>query len=286
MKYKVGDRVKIQGVIDHRNEYNGKEVTIKTVNPNGTTGFYAGKTHYGVGEHYIFYENELTPVNNRKIVITTDGAETLAQLYEGNKVIKTATAKCNPIDTFDFKVGAELAFERLMIAEEKKPNKKNIKFNDGDYARITANTSGHNFAISTIVKLEKHTRDYKAFADGCYWWVVDDDLSPVERLLFGNAHYGYIGEKTNYKDVIGRPLCVGDVVEHFADADHSYGDTVIVKAKLSYMENKEKVFVMGIESQCNDKNGTTGDWKIIKKRSFEEVADNEAVNGIRYVKSI
>ena len=60
--------------------------------------------------------SEFEPISNtnQKIVITTDGKETLARLYEDNKVVKKATAKCSPEDTFDFKKGADLAYERLM----------------------------------------------------------------------------------------------------------------------------------------------------------------------------
>lgn len=68
---------------------------------------------------------EIVKRTDKKIVITTDGAETLARLFDGNKVIKTATAKCSPADTFDFATGAEIAFNRLMgvkaVKEEKKP---------------------------------------------------------------------------------------------------------------------------------------------------------------------
>lgn len=227
MKYKVGDKVKIHGVTDHRRAYNGRVVTIKGINPNGETQNKNGIPHYGVGEVYIFYENELSLANAPKIVITTDGMETLARLYEGNNVIKTATARCAPDDTFDFATGAKLAFERLMAEEKFTPH-----------------------------------------------------------LVCDNKNYGIIGEPTNYKDAIGRPLCVGDVVEHFDGNCESYGDTVIVNAKLPWQNNKEKVFVMGIEGECNDKNGTTGDWNIIKKRSFEEVANGEEVYDIKYVKEI
>jgi hypothetical protein len=54
-----------------------------------------------------------------KIVITAEGAETLARLYDGSKVVKSATAKCSPDDKFSFKTGAKLAFERL--TKEDKP---------------------------------------------------------------------------------------------------------------------------------------------------------------------
>ena len=58
-----------------------------------------------------------------KIVITTDGVETLARLYDGKKVVKTATAKCSPADKFSFETGAKIAFERLFGGEEKEKPK-------------------------------------------------------------------------------------------------------------------------------------------------------------------
>ena len=56
----------------------------------------------------------------QKLIVTVNGAETLARLYEGNKVIKSATAKCSPDDTFDFEKGAKLAVERLFTTTEQK----------------------------------------------------------------------------------------------------------------------------------------------------------------------
>lgn len=130
MKYKVGDKVRVVNVTDHRKHYNGKEFTIKIVCPNGHALLSTKETHYGVGEPWIFWENELEPVfvNNKKIVITSDGVETLARLYENGKVVKKATAKCSPEDEFDFNVGAKLAFERLTApAAEKKEEYYNGK---------------------------------------------------------------------------------------------------------------------------------------------------------------
>lgn len=56
-----------------------------------------------------------------KIVITHDGKTTLARLYDGKKLVKTAEAKCDPRDEFAFKEGAKIAFERLTGEEEKSP---------------------------------------------------------------------------------------------------------------------------------------------------------------------
>lgn len=57
---------------------------------------------------------DLIPKSTQKLIVTVNGAETLARLYEGNKVIKSATAKCSPDDTFDFEKGAKLAVDRLL----------------------------------------------------------------------------------------------------------------------------------------------------------------------------
>lgn len=47
------------------------------------------------------------------IVITSDGVTTTATRRIGKAIDATATAKCNPGDTFDFEEGARIAFERL-----------------------------------------------------------------------------------------------------------------------------------------------------------------------------
>lgn len=71
---------------------------------------------------------------NQKIVITTDGKITTAKLYENGKVVNTAEAKCYPKDTFDFKVGAKLAVERLSTVDKWKVVKRPVKV--GDYIRL------------------------------------------------------------------------------------------------------------------------------------------------------
>ncbi len=127
MKYKVGDKVRIiekwvdgccQNNEGRMDKWLGKVMTIKQVE----RGHYfmvedqKDRGYYG----WAWNDNCIAGLaNNHKIVITSDGKETLAHLYEGNKVIKSATAKCSPDDTFDFNFGATLAFERLMNEEEK-----------------------------------------------------------------------------------------------------------------------------------------------------------------------
>lgn len=62
------------------------------------------------------------------IVIDCDGKTTTARMIINGKEIKSATARCNPADKFNFKVGAEVAFNRLFSREP--------KANDSDKFRI------------------------------------------------------------------------------------------------------------------------------------------------------
>lgn len=58
-------------------------------------------------------------IKTGKIVITSDGRVTKAQLFDGKKYIKETIATCSPSDEFDFMTGAQVAFERLMNTETK-----------------------------------------------------------------------------------------------------------------------------------------------------------------------
>jgi hypothetical protein len=53
-------------------------------------------------------------------------------------------------------------------------------FKTGDYARIVANVSDHEFDKGTIVKLERDDSGYRAYANGDFWWVEDRDLEKLE----------------------------------------------------------------------------------------------------------
>lgn len=147
-KFKVGDRVKVVGA---GKVYDTYEKWFQEYAPSLLEEWRQGR-HYGagystrslegrvlvVGQHldrwryrtlYLVRATDLSLflIDERgielverpshkatKIVITADGKTTLARLYEGKTVIASAEAKCAPSDTFDFAIGAKLAFERLM----------------------------------------------------------------------------------------------------------------------------------------------------------------------------
>lgn len=145
-KYKVGDRVKLVGwkeSVSGKKGYYGKIFTIRDVCDGREYPYLLTGDPF-----YAYRDEELEPACENKIVITTDGVTTLARLYDGSKVIKSAEAKCSPKDTFDFAVGAKLAYDRLMEekAESVKPveSLENVTWKvvdrpvkAGDYVRIT-----------------------------------------------------------------------------------------------------------------------------------------------------
>lgn len=126
MKYKVGDKVRIvsewgkgcyQNPKGKMDKWLGKVMTVRDVDI----------TLYRMVEDiednewggWVWRENCIAGLAcEKKIVITTNGAETFARLYDGEKVVKTATAKCSPDDNFDFETGARYAFSRLLNKDD------------------------------------------------------------------------------------------------------------------------------------------------------------------------
>ena len=133
MKYKVGDKVRIVSEWDnscHQNnegkmdKWLGKNMTIRAIYYGRSYKMKEDETeHHGDG--WLWNENCIAGLAcEKKIVITSDGEKTLARLYDGKKVVKTATAKCSPDDKFDFETGATIAFDRLFKKYEKKEEPK------------------------------------------------------------------------------------------------------------------------------------------------------------------
>lgn len=205
MQYKIGDKVTIRswnemekqfgldkdGDIKTRccftramRQYCGKEMTIV-----GTT---LGGNYTMRDNIFIFSEDAFEKKRNQKIVITSDGIETLARLYEDGKVVKSATAKCSPEDEFDFSIGARLAFDRL-LDEEKKEQKwrvVNRPAKKGDYIRLvksifTFDRIGDILKVFKVengitkVKAVDHPRDTNE-RDDFLWNYLDSQYEVVE----------------------------------------------------------------------------------------------------------
>lgn len=110
-KFKVGDRVTAEGNIK---EYFGAS-TIIEVDPNPNTLLsYLIDFDCIPGSRIWAYDETIERIPTQTIVIHQSGQTTKAVLKEGKETIRTAEARCSPDDTYDFEVGAKIAFERLM----------------------------------------------------------------------------------------------------------------------------------------------------------------------------
>ena len=74
----------------------------------------------------VLYKDVIKNVNNYQIIIDCDGDTTTARMIINGKEVKTAQAKRNPADKFNWKLAADLAFVRLwgekkMVKEVKRP---------------------------------------------------------------------------------------------------------------------------------------------------------------------
>lgn len=140
--FKIGDKVRViksyfaaskgdEGVIKALPKNNGSckngrfERCYSVEFPTWTDGHDCGGTVPRWKGQWVDpeYLELIKSASSEKIVITHDGKTTLARLYDNNKVVKSAEAKCDPRDEFNFAAGAKLAFERLTGEEKEEPPK-------------------------------------------------------------------------------------------------------------------------------------------------------------------
>ena len=193
-KFKVGDRVRV--IKDFDGAKKGMVGTIAVVSDEKIVGvkfdkkFYGGhsldrRCKWGYG-HWI-YPDCIELISGNKIVITADGTTTTARLYDGKKVIKAAKAECSPEDDFDFKIGAKIAFDRLVDNEIKNPRKYyngKVIFseNTGDFKEgvlyvFCSNGDVEDFWGNPVFSHgQKITHTYNSFSDidGFYGDIVDE----------------------------------------------------------------------------------------------------------------
>lgn len=108
-----------------------------------------------------------------QILIDCDGTTTTATMTINGREIKTAIARRNPKDKFDWRKGAELAFERLWNGKkkaEKKPEVREVKrfAKPGEYIKIVYVWDGYSnsYHKGDIFLV---TRSYQGTLDG---WVI------------------------------------------------------------------------------------------------------------------
>lgn len=123
-KYKEGDKVRVRSDLELCRKYysdDGKtsaKVTSDMLRLRGkvVTIFSHDKNLYGIREGGYYKEwvdGMFEPITTSKIVITTDGDETTADFYDGNRIVDSATVVVCSKNEFNFKEDAILALMRL-----------------------------------------------------------------------------------------------------------------------------------------------------------------------------
>lgn len=126
--------------------------------------FYCTKVMRGHDKDYTqrAYEQVFgRPVQDQKIIITTDGRVTKARLYYGKELIKECEAKCSAKDDFDFLTGAEIAFGRI----KGEPKEEPTEYHEGQFVIVTGQGI-HFFKIGQIVRLKTRRGPGKWEAEG------------------------------------------------------------------------------------------------------------------------
>lgn len=111
-----------------------------------------------------------------QILIDCDGTTTTATMTINGREVKTAIARQNPADKFDWRKGAELAFERLWKSQkkdEKKPEVREAKrwAKPGEYIKIVDAEryyaeNYHNGDILMVAEYYEGERDGRVMAKG------------------------------------------------------------------------------------------------------------------------
>lgn len=289
-KYEVTAKGMEEGNIIEITAINGgKSATYKTIK-----GVNRGSNTFEINSPF---GKLLKPLEKECIVIYRNGSETVAlDKCTGKKAVAT----CSPDDTYDFNTGAKLAFERLTQPEVREV-KRTAKA--GEYVKVVSisEDSGltNSYKIGDILLIKKverglsNSETWARYGTGSGQFLYESEYVVLENyqppkeekpaikphLEFDGECYGFIGDTTPLKDAIGRELRVGDTVELYDEYNRCWGENVVC-----YTEDEKKAFVCGIAGACK-RNGTIKDgWKVILKRKYEDIADGEVVDEIKYIK--
>lgn len=172
--------------------FEGDIVIIHEMRPNGMCLAYIVPSYAGYGVPIIDYKDfkDAKKPDHYQITIVCDGTTTTATMTINGREIKTAIARRNPADKFDWKKGAELAFERLWNSPKKlgeKPEVREVKrfAKPGEYIKIVNaedayNENYHNGDILLVTEYYEGKRDGWVIAKGANMVIDPDEYVVLE----------------------------------------------------------------------------------------------------------
>lgn len=126
------------------------------------------------------------PYNRYKITIECDGKTTTARMEINGKEVKTAQAKRNPADAFNWRTGAETAFGRLWGKRENEGNREQ-PFRVGDRVACMIAVDGNESIIGKHGKIVY----IDAFDESRRYSVDFDEKLECGHECGGNARWGH-----------------------------------------------------------------------------------------------
>lgn len=215
MRFKVGDKVRVKKFKERPSTWNGegkmdhlmgKVVKIERV-VSPTKCVYA--VHDSKNDYdWFFKEDDLEPVNETIVIYSKEREVIALDKATGDKAI----ARCNPADEYDFRIGAKLAFERLMNG-----NKENITVEDMR-KRLKSYCNGRS---CSDCKLGSST--YRC-GNGAYFTTKYDNgnytMSNKEIKAAFNTVFGTVVKEVKPKEP--HKFKVGDIVKGNSESSRRY----------------------------------------------------------------
>lgn len=204
--------------------------------------------------------------------------------YDGNRIIDDkGCISCNWYPIADSKTTFGDNFARFEKEEEKKVfTKADLK--DGDKIHLNDGRKILHFNISddfTVPYLGATIT--KVMRSGTLVYDREAEEKKIPHMELDGDDYGTLGTPTSFKDVLDKPLNVGDTVDLYCNGNY-HGERAVVQPGKDLMRT-DKQFVMGIEGLCDNETGKIGGgFKILKKRNHTEVKNGEIVGIIKYIK--
>lgn len=158
------------------------------IRPGATMTTYRGESDVAainVEKFELITEEEFNMAINKHyptLVIRTDGKVTTAQLKEGHKVIREAKASCSPEDTFSFKRGADIAYDRLFQPDER------------FYAVYTRGEH-------QMLYVSRYGNEYTAYVEGEETEIPESDFIRVKERRYVATNKGFNGTVLPVGDV-------------------------------------------------------------------------------------
>ena len=204
-KYKVGHRVRIVSqkpnhpdFVTNMEKYLGKTLTVRRVAEGSNYAHYTFDEAYSIHTNRCYYwrfleawiaglaepQTERHGDNDLSVVIRFSGNKTTARLMRGETIVKTATARRNPVDKYSRAEGARVAVERLFEKKRKEDKAKESKPKIGDKFVVVGRSAFHGFDIDTIVTLIQLRCDgYSRYQNdsGICQYVSDRDVKPYKE---------------------------------------------------------------------------------------------------------